>query len=73
MIRKNLSFCDQNLQFVAILSKKLNSFIFIFLNFDSSFFQNIFHCNIPLGHGFPAIPNLVNSFKCSESYNGQKN
>ena len=31
MIRKDWSFCDQDLQFVATLHEKLNIFIFIFL------------------------------------------
>ena len=56
------SFCDPNLQSVTILHKKLNIFIFFLSNFSSSFFQNIFHCNIPFSHDFPTIPNLLNSF-----------
>ena len=65
LIRKVLSFCDQNLQFVSFQNKKLRIFIFIFFKFNSSLCQNIFHCNIPLTHGFTAIPNLLNCFKCS--------
>ena len=64
MIRKNWNFCDQNLQFVATLLKCFKIFNFMFFNFDSSFFQNIFQCNIPLGRGFSTIPNLLNSLKC---------
>ena len=60
------SFCDRNVQSVAILHKKLNIFIFIVFNFNSSFFQHIFHCNIPLGHDFPTILNLLNYFKYSK-------
>ena len=60
MIRKDRGFYDQNLQSVAILYKKLKIFIFIFFNLNSSFFQNTFHCNIPLGRDFPLIPNLLN-------------
>ena len=40
-------------------------FIFSFFKFNSSLCQNIFHCNIPLTHGFTAIPNLLTCFKCS--------
>ena len=61
------SFCDQNLQSVATSVKKLKIVIFIFFDFDSSFFQNIFHCNIPLGHDFPMMLSSSNSFKRSES------
>ena len=39
---------------------------------SSSFFQNIFHCNIPTGHGFTTTLNLSNSFKYPKSYNGLK-
>ena len=39
LIKKDWSLCDQNLQFVAILHKKWKNFVFIFLNFDSSFYQ----------------------------------
>ena len=62
MIRKDGSFCDQNFQFVAILHKKFKIFIFIFFSFNSSFFRNIFHCNIPLGREFPPMPDLFSSF-----------
>ena len=27
----------------------------------------------PLGHGFPKVANLSDSFKCSKSYNDLKN
>ena len=43
MIRKDGGFCDQNLESVAILDKKLKVFHPHFFNFNSSFFQNIFH------------------------------
>ena len=33
MIRKDSSFCDQNLQFVAVLYKKFKILTFIFFNF----------------------------------------
>ena len=36
--------------------------IFIFFNINYSFLQNIFHCHIPLGSGFPMIPNPLNYF-----------
>ena len=61
MIGEDLSFCDQNLQFVAIFLAK--NFHFSFFNFNSSFFLNIFHCNIPLGRGFPTPPNSLNKLK----------
>ena len=32
--------------------KMLRFFVFIFFNFNSSFFQNISYCNIPLGLAF---------------------
>ena len=70
MIRKVRSYCDQNLQFVAISQNKLKTFTFIFFNFDPPFFQNIFDCNIPFGFGLPLISNLLYSFQCSKSYNG---
>ena len=38
IIRKDWSFCDQNLKLVAILLKKVNIFVFIFCNFNFSFF-----------------------------------
>ena len=41
MIRKDLSFCDHNLQFVAILHKKLKILVFFFFSFNSCFFQNV--------------------------------
>ena len=63
---KGLKFCERNFQYVAILRKRLEIFIFIFFNFNSAFFQNIFHCNILLGRGLPMIPNLSNSFKSSK-------
>ena len=72
MIRKNSSFYNQNLLSLAILIKKLKVFIFMVFKLNSSFFQNIYHCNISLGRGFPTIPNLLNSFKSSKSYNGSK-
>ena len=40
MITKDYSFCDQNLQSVAILDKELT--IFIFFNFNSFFFPKYF-------------------------------
>ena len=66
MIWKDWSSCEQNLQYVAILHKRLKIFIFIFFKFNFSFFQNIFHCNIILGCGFPMISNLWKSFKSSK-------
>ena len=54
---------------LSLVLRKLFFAIFMFLNFNSSFFQNIFHCNIPLGRGFPTIPYLLNS---QNSY-GSKN
>ena len=38
MVKKDGSFCDQNLQFGVILHKELKIFIFIFFNFNSFFF-----------------------------------
>ena len=73
MIRKDLNFCDQILQPVHILDKTLKIFILIFFNFSSSFFQNIFRCNIPFGCGFSTKPNLWNSFKYLKGYSGSKN
>ena len=78
MIRKDSSFCDQNLQFVAVLYKKFKILTFIFFNFNFSFlfflvfFQNIFYCNISFGRGLPTILNLLFS-KYWKSYNGPKN
>ena len=37
----------------------------LFFNFNFSFFQNIFHLNIPLGRGFLKVSNLLNPVKCS--------
>ena len=71
MVKKDGSFCDQNLQFAVILHKELKIFIFIFFNFDSSFFQDIFRCNILLGRGFPAIPGFLNSSACGEWPSGE--
>ena len=51
---KDWSFCDQILQVASALDKKLNIFIFTFLNFNFSYFQNNFFFNISLGRGFPA-------------------
>ena len=51
MTNKDCNFCDQILQVVAILDKKLKVFIF--------FSKIIF----PLGCGYPKILNLLNSFK----------
>ena len=56
MIRKDLNFCDQVLQAVAILDKELEIFVLNFFTFNSSISQNIFHFNIPLNCGFPTIP-----------------
>ena len=41
--RKDYSFCDQILQVVAILDKKLKIFIFIYFFFFQFFFRDIFH------------------------------
>ena len=38
MIRKDWNVCDHIMKAAAILEKKLKIFIFIFRNFDSSFF-----------------------------------
>ena len=38
MIWKDWSFCGQNLQYLAILHKRLKTFIFIFFYFNFSFF-----------------------------------
>ena len=73
MIRKDLNFFYKKLQSVAILDKKFKFLVLIFFNFDSFFFQSIFHYNIPLDSVFQMIPNLLNSFKCSKSYNDLKN
>ena len=51
MTNKDCNFCNQILQVVAILDKKLKVFIF--------FSKIIF----PLGCGYPKILNLLNSFK----------
>ena len=69
LIRRNWSSRDQNLQFAPTLHKKLKFFILIFFNFNSSFSRKIFKFNIPLGRGFPTIPNWGNFFICSKSYN----
>ena len=62
MIRKDWIFCDQSL--------KLTTFIWIFFNFNFSFFfQNSFYRNIPLDRSFLMILNLTNSFKCSKYKN----
>ena len=61
MIKKDSCFCDQILQAVAILDKKLKIFIFIFVKGFFYFFA------------FPTIPNLLHSFKYSKSYRGSKN
>ena len=58
---------------LSLVLRKLFFAIFMFLNFNSSFFQNIFHCNIPLGRGFPTIPYLLNSHDCSKNSYGSKN
>ena len=42
MIRKDSRFCDQNLQFVAILYKKFKILAFIFFNFFFFLFSSIF-------------------------------
>ena len=36
-------------------------------------FCNIFSFNIPHGHDFPKIPNLLNFFKNLKSHSGSKN
>ena len=67
LIKKDWSLCDQNLQFVAILHKKLKKFRFHFFELWFFFLPNFFHCNILLDQGFPAISNLSNIFiKCSK-------
>ena len=53
------NFYNQILQAIAILDKTLKIFIFQLFNFNSSFFFNILHFNVPLGRGRPAIPNLL--------------
>ena len=47
----------------VVLDKKLKIFVFILFNFDSSFFQNIFHLNISLGLDCPVISNILNCFE----------
>ena len=42
----------------------------MFLNLSSSFLQNIFLSNIPLGQSFSAILNLLSYIKYSKSYGG---
>ena len=42
MFGKDWSFCNQNLQYAAILHKKFKIFIFICFNFNSTFFSIIF-------------------------------
>ena len=42
MIRKDWTFCGQNLQTIAILHKKLKFFMFIFFGFNL-FFPKNFH------------------------------
>ena len=72
MTRKDDSFSDQNLQSVAV-KKKVKNFHLHFFNFNSSFSDKIFNCNVPVNHNFPAIPDLLNSFKYSKSYKNSKN
>ena len=72
LTRKDLTFRDKTFQSVAILHEKIRKFSFFF-SFNSSFIQNISHCNTPLGRGFPMTTNLLNLFKCSKSYSGSKN
>ena len=62
----------QNLQSIAILHKKFTVFTFNFFNFNSSFFQNIVHCNIPLDRGFPRKPNTLNSLNFQKVIIAQK-
>ena len=50
MLKLNLQLFSKK-TFSNILRKKLKIFIFVFFSFNSSFFQNIFLCNIPLGRG----------------------
>ena len=57
IIRSDCSFCDQNLQSVAILHKVRNFHLHFFFNSNSYFLQNNFHCNIPLGRGILTIRN----------------
>ena len=73
MIRKYLSFGDQNIQCTAILPKMLKVLISILATIIVFFLKNNFHCNIPLDGGFLTIPILANSFKCSKSCNALKN
>ena len=61
---------DWNLQ---VFYKKLEIFIFIFFNFNSSCAQNTFCWNIPIDRGFPTMPNLLNHFNSWKSYFGPKN
>ena len=69
MIRKDWGFCNQSLQYMAILYRVLRISILSFFNFWFFFFPKY----VPLSHGFPTIPDLLNSFKCSKSYNGPTN
>ena len=43
-----------------------------FFDFNFSFYQNIFDCNIPLGRDIPTILNSLDSFKYSKSSNWPK-
>ena len=61
MIGKDLNFCDQILQAVAILDKSLK-----ILNFYFS--QNIFHFNTPLDRDFPVIQICYIFFEYLKSY-----
>ena len=57
MIRKDLNFCDQILEAVAILAKKLKTFIFIFSTLNL-LFPKIFSL-LYSTRGFPTIPDLL--------------
>lgn len=67
MVRKGCSFCDQNCNLQLFYIKNGN-FQRHFFKFNCSFYQNICHCDIPLGRGFSTISNLLNYFKISKSY-----
>ena len=59
MIKKDLNFCEQILQAVAVSYKKLEIFIVLIFNFNSSFFSSIFHFNIPISRGFLSVSNSL--------------
>ena len=72
MIRKDRSFCDQNLQFVAILDKnrKILSLLFatLILLFSKLFCIVIFHSVVAFQQY-----QIYYFSKCLKSYNDQKN